>query len=58
MLMAADSTRNIELSAKIMKWSQGSSTWETAFKEIITADSFLPHDTTIQKPRDYFRECK
>lgn len=52
------SVRNIELSSKVKQWSQGSSTWETAFREIITADSFLLHDTTIQKPRDYFRECR
>lgn len=52
-----NSLHTIDLSTKLMTWSRGSSNWENAFKEIITADSYLPQDTTIQTIQGLFRPC-
>lgn len=59
-LIISNSARSVELSQRINMWlkNAGSSNWQTALREIITADNLDIRDTTIQSPRDSMRPCK
>lgn len=50
----------MELSFALKRWAGGfgSGNWESAIREILTANSFVVTDTTIQGVRDHFRLCK
>lgn len=41
----------------INRWIYGLSGWESAVRDIITADNLTPVITTIQRPRDIFFPC-
>ncbi|XP_031637288.1 transferrin-like [Contarinia nasturtii] len=45
---------SVPLKATMSQWFYGRSSWEIAIKEILTADSLTPVETSIQKPRDFF----
>lgn len=59
-LIISNSDRSVELSQRLNGWIQGTSlsNWQTALREIITADNLVVVDTTIQSPRDAMRPCK
>lgn len=59
-LIISNSDRSVELSQRLNGWIQGSSlsNWQTALREILTADNLVVVDTTIQTPRNAMRPCK
>lgn len=59
-LIVSSSDRSVELARRINGWLQNPSfsVWQTAFKEIISADELVVVDSTIQGPRDAMQPCK
>lgn len=53
------SERAIDHRYKILSWmsSTSTNTWESALREIIGTDSYIPSEVEIQSPRDFFRLC-
>lgn len=50
----------MDLSHAVKRWATGygNANWESTIREILTANSYVVTDTTIQTVRDHFRLCK
>lgn len=48
---------SIQLSEGINRWVFTTFGWESAVRDILTADDLTPVKTAIQKPRDFFYPC-
>lgn len=57
-VIISNSDRSVELSQRLGGWLSGTSNWQTALREILTADNLVVVDSTIQSPRDAFGPCK
>jgi hypothetical protein len=59
-VIISSTSRNLSLQALIDKWmrSQGTSIWESAIREILTADNYAVQTATIQSPADYIRPTR